>query len=217
MAAPGGWILSVEPESPPRRTPRRLSRRLFRAAGPRGPADGQTLGEVVAGLGERSFGWMIVLFSLVNLMPWPPGSTVILGVPLVIVTGQMALGLREVWLPGFITRRHVNRKAFQRVVLRLRPLMRPMERMVRPRHMYVFAPGPERALGVFLLAVAVALLLPIPLSAYGPALALFVTGVGLVERDGLVTLVGVGLGCVAIAVTVAVGGMIFFEARSIVG
>ncbi len=102
----------------------------------------------------------------------------------------MALGLRQVRLPGFITRRQVNRKTFQRVVLRLRPLIRPIERVVRPRHEYVFAPGPERALGVFLFCVAVALFLPIPLSAYGPAIALFVTGFGLVERDGLVTLVG---------------------------
>jgi hypothetical protein len=195
----------------------RLSRRLFRAAGERRGAVSQSIGEVIAGLGDRSFGWLILLFSLVNLMPWPPGSTLVLAIPLVIVTGQMALGQPQVRLPGFITRRQVNRRSFQRVVLRLRPLIRPIERIVRPRHEYVFAPGPERALGVFLLAVAVALLLPIPLSAYGPAIALFVTGFGLVERDGLVTLIGVALGAAAIAVTVVVAVMVFVGAKAVAG
>ena len=58
---------------------------------------------------------------------------------------------------------------------------------------------------MFLFCVALALFLPIPLSAYGPAIALFVTGFGLVERDGLVTLVGVALGMAAIVVTHRVG------------
>jgi hypothetical protein len=209
--------VTVETPSPPPHARRGLLRRLFRAAGPRTAADGQTLGEVVSGLGDRSFGWLILLFSLVNLMPWPPGATLILGIPLVIVTAQMALGLPQVWLPGFITRRHVNRKAFQRVVLRLRPLIRPIERVVRPRHEWVFAPAPERALGVFLLFVSVALFPPIPLSAYGPAIALFVTGFGLVERDGLVTLVGVGLGVAAIAVTAASATLIYKGAVAVTG
>lgn len=196
---------------------RRLSRRLFRAAGQRGAPGDLMLGEVVAGLGDRSFGWLILLFSLINLMPWPPGSTVILGIPLVLVTGQMALGLRQVRLPGFVTRRRVGRKTFQRVVLRLRPLIRPIERVVRPRHAYVFAPRSERALGGFLVCVSLALLLPIPFSAYGPAIALFVTGFGLVERDGLVTLAGAALGVAAIVVTVVSATLIYFGAMAVTG
>lgn len=217
-AVPRPWEFCVvhSDQGPPiRRLSRRLSRRLFRAAGPRGAPGDLTVGEVIAGLGDRSFGWMILLFSLVNLMPWPPGSTLILGIPLVLVTGQMALGLRAVRLPGFVTRRQVNRKTFQRVVLRLRPLIRPIERMVRPRLAYVFAPGPERALGAFLLCVSIALFLPIPLSAYGPAIALFVTGFGLVERDGVITLIGVALGVAAIVVTVVAATMIYLGAIAV--
>jgi hypothetical protein len=209
----GGPVLTADP-APPKR---RLLRRLFRAAGPRGAADGQTLGDVVSGLGDRSFGWLIIIFSLVNLLPLPPGSTVLTGIPLVLVTAQMALGLRQIWLPGFINRVAVSRKNFQRRVLRLRPIIRPIERITRARHEYIFAPGPEQALGVFLLCVAIALLLPIPLSAYLPAIALFVSGVGLVERDGLVTLIGVVIGVVAITVTVVMAGLIFFGAKALAG
>lgn len=206
--------MSVEPAPPP---PRRLIRRLFRAAGPRDDAGGRTLGEVIAGLGDRSFGWLILIFALANMIPLPPGSSLVLGLPLLIITAQMALGLRQVWLPGFVTRRRVDRKAFQRVVLRFGPLIRRVERLARPRHQWLFAPGPERALGLFLLCLAFALFVPIPFSAYGEAAALFVIGFGLAERDGLVALAGVGLGVVAIIVSVIWATLIYMGAVAVSG
>jgi hypothetical protein len=197
--------------TPPRRTlrlpiPRPLSRRLVRAAGDRRRSgEGLAIGELIATLGDRSFGWAIMLFAVVNLMPIPPGSTMITAIPLVIVTGQMALGLPQLRLPGWITRREIGRKRFQKAVMRLRPLIRPIERVVRPRHVFLFTARNEQLLGMILVAISVALFVPIPLSAYLPAAALLVTGIGLVERDGLVTFAGVMLGVVSIAVTVTVG------------
>jgi hypothetical protein len=49
---------------------------------------------------------------------------------------------------------------------------------------------------------------PIPLSSYLPAIALFVAGIGLVERDGVVTLIGAAFGVVSIVVTATVTGLI---------
>lgn len=174
-----------------------------------------SLGELVETLGERSFAWSLVLFSLVNLVPMPIGSNMVTSIPLILVTAQMALGYPRMRLPAFIMRRQVNRKGFQKLVLRLGPLIRPIERMLRPRHAYLFAPRLERAMAIFLLVVAVALFMPIPLSGYLPATALLVTGVGLVERDGLVMLGGLALGAIAIAVTVTVGAMLFLGAQAL--
>jgi hypothetical protein len=193
-------ILSLPPG---RAIPRPLSRRLVRAASPRSCGDGMTVGDLIGTLGDRSFGWCIVLFALINLIPMPLGS-MIMSLPLILVAGQMALGLPKLRLPQAVMRREVGRKRFQKVVMRLRPLLRPIERIVRPRHAMVFTPRNEQAIGLVLLAVSVALFLPFPLSGYLPATALLVTGIGLVERDGLVTVAGVGLGLVAVAVTAAV-------------
>lgn len=194
---------------------RRLSRRLLRAARDPGLRPDMTVDELVHELGDRSFGWCIIIFALFNMLPMPIGSTMILSIPLIIVTAQMAAGLPTVRLPGFVTRRRISRKRFQRVILRLRPLFRPVERLVRPRQPYMFAPGAERLLGAFSILVAVALFLPIPFSAYLPATALLVTGIGLVERDGAVVWAGVGLGIFAIAVTLSAAAVIFFGAGSL--
>lgn len=173
-----------------------------------------SLGELAETLGDRSFGWSMVIFALVNLIPMPIGSNMITSIPLIIITGQMAWGLPRVQLPDFLMRRRVSRKGFQKLVLRLGPLIRPVERILKPRHQYLFEPHLERGLAVLLFVVSVALFMPIPLSGYLPALALFITGVGLVERDGLVMLAGLVLGCVSILVTIGVGTMLVLGAQA---
>ncbi len=196
---------------------RRLTRRLLAIVGRKGSEDSRTIAELVTGLGDRSFGWLILIFAMVNLIPMPVGGNMITSIPLIIVVAQMALGLPRVRLPGFILRRQVGRRAWQKLVLRMRPIIRPIERMTKPRHLYVFGPGFERVLGAFMLVVAICLFLPLPGSGYIPATSLFIFGLGLVERDGLVTLLGAVLGLVAIIITSVVGGMIVLGARALAG
>ena len=44
-----------------------------------------TLGELVALLGNRSFGLLLLLFALPNLVPLPPGSSTVFGLPLLLL------------------------------------------------------------------------------------------------------------------------------------
>jgi hypothetical protein len=190
-----------------------MSRTLFRAAGRRAEADLVSISTLIAGLGDRSFGWSVLLFALVNLIPMPFGM--ITALPLILLTGQMAAGFEHVRLPGFITRLRLNRKGFQRVVLRLRPLIRQIEKIVRPRHVWLFQPQNERLIGLLLLVVSLALFIPIPLTGFIPAIALFVTAFGLIERDGIVTLSGIALGVIAIIVTLSMVGMLVLGAQAL--
>src|SRR3546814_15055608 len=83
----------------------------------------------------------------------------------------------------------------------MKPVLRPLERIIRPRLAWLFERHSERLLGAFLFLVAFALFLPIPLSGFIPAFALFIAGVGLAERDGVVTLLGLAIGPSSIAIT----------------
>lgn len=181
-----------------------MSRSLLKAINGRGNAGTVTIGNFLAELGDRSFGWSILLFSLINLLPMPYGSTMITAIPPILLSLQMALGFTHIRLPRFINRRSVSRGSMRRTVIKLRPLMRPIERMIRPRHLWLFQPRNERFMGLLLLAVSIALFLPLPLSGWIPAFALFITGFGLVERDGLVTLIGLIVGVLSILITIAV-------------
>jgi hypothetical protein len=101
-------------------------------------------------------------------------------------------------------------------VLRLKPALRRIERVVRPRLLWLFSRRNERLVGAVLFAVACALFIPLPGSGFIPATALLVSSIGLVERDGLVLSGGLVLGAVSIVITIAVAGAVIagFEALS---
>lgn len=204
---------SIRPTLPFRRY---LANRLVRAAHDPDRSERMSLAELVASLGERSLGWALVVFALVNLLPLPMGSDTITAIPVLIVTAQIALGYDELRLPDFIARRRIGRKHFQKLALRLGTLFRPVERALKPRLAWLFEPPGERLFGGWLFVVALALAAPIPLTGYVPALAIALAGIGLIERDGIVALAGAALGLVGIGLTVTAATMLVAGAEALV-
>ena len=160
-------------------------------------------------LGKRSFGWAVILFSLINLVPLPIGSTLVTAIPLVIVAAQMMYGLNALWLPAIIYNRPIRKRTIRHVLVRLRPLLKPLEQRIKPRETWLFEGTVERVVGGLMLANALALFLPIPLSGTLCALGLLITGLGLVERDGYVALIGLAVGLFSVGVTVAVATVLY--------
>ncbi|SIO54953.1 Uncharacterized conserved protein [Rhodovulum sp. ES.010] len=163
-----------------------------------------TVGNLLTELGETSFGWAIVVFSLLTLLPLPPGSSLITALPLLVTTGQMALGYPHVKLPGRLARLRLDQSKLRRTVLGLRPVTRRLERVLTPRYALLFARRNDRVLGLALFVIAFALFLPVPLSGWFPAISLFVFGVGLVERDGLVAAIGLIFGGASVLLTAGI-------------
>jgi len=139
-----------------KRTGRRpsLSMPILRTSRAQHRAGNLTLGSLLAGLGERSFGWAIVVFSLITILPLPPGSSVITALPLLVTTLQMTLGFPHVRLPGPLARMQIDRQKLRRRLLGLRPVTRRLERRLRPRLEVLFARRQEPLLGLALFVIA---------------------------------------------------------------
>lgn len=195
----------------PRR--RKMSRSILLAARRGGGEDVErvTIGELLSDLGERSFGWCLIVFGVVSLLPLPIGSNMLTALPLLWIAGQMAAGYRYVHLPRFMTERALKRQTLRATIHRLRFFIKPLERIAHPRRLEMFTPKRERLLGFALLLLSLALFLPIPLSGYGPAISIFIIALGLVERDGLVVQIGLAAGLLAVIITAVVGGLIAWE------
>jgi len=164
----------------------------------------ETIGELIDRLGDLSFGWCLLIFSLLNLLPLPLGANMITSIPLILVALQMTAGMPGVRLPARVAAKPLPRVGLRRGVARLRPMFRILERMARPRFGFILAPRYRRFIGLAILALTVALFLPIPLSGWGPALSILVISFGLVERDGGIVLGGLALGVVSILIVAAV-------------
>ena len=183
--------------SPPK-SPRLLSAVLLDLANEQ--RDRVTIGDVDRALRGRSFGPFLVAFSIPNLLPFPPGTSTILGLPLLIVAWQLAMGQTVVWLPGFLKRRSISHQRYRTLLARALPRLRQTERMMRPRKWPFTADSGQRTVGVFAFVVAALVVIPVPFANWLPAASCFCTGVALTGRDGVWLAVAVGIGTVAMAV-----------------
>lgn len=165
-----------------------------------------SIGIVLDGMRNRAFGALLILFALPNAIPTPPGTSTILGIPLILLAGQLALGYRRPWLPAVIAERSIPRDTFGALVRSMVPWLEKAERLARPRLVRLVRGPFARVIGGLCFILSVVLVLPIPLGNMLPALSICLLSVAVLERDGLTALFGVASSSVSLAV---VGGVIY--------
>ncbi|PSM17887.1 exopolysaccharide biosynthesis protein [Nitratireductor sp. StC3] len=211
--------MAVEPRPVRRRRPRRLSEVFARLAA---EADGPvTIGQIRDALGDRSFAALLVFFAAFNLLPLPPGASVILGAPLIIVSAQMVAGSSTAWLPRFLMRKSLSQAQFRALSERLIPRMVRLETLIRPRYWPFWRRRGDRVIGVIALILAIAVVLPVPLGNWLPAFATALVGLAMSERDGILFAIAVIVGIaslIVIALVIASAGavlhLVFAQAGS---
>ena len=159
-------------------------------------------------LADRGFATLLFLFAAINLLPLPPGSSLILGLPPLIIAAQMIVGQSKVWLPEFILKRPISAERFQQIVSRLSPWLRRAEALVKPRLWPFPMALADRVIGIIAFAMSLLLVAPIPFGNWLPAFAIALYGLALSERDGII------LGAAALVTLAALGviGAIFGSA-----
>ena len=177
------------------RPPERISERLLALT-----ADSRveriTVADMVGALGDRGFGLLLLLLTLPNAVPVPgPGLSAILALPAAALAAQMAFGLAQPWLPQRLHRWSFSRLRVAAVLAYARPSLERLESWVRPRRPV----AGDRLVGVICMLLALVLALPITLGNAPVAWALIVIAVGVIERDGLATVLGMIAGGLAVA------------------
>lgn len=190
--------LPPEPPPPPEPPAQRLSSLLEEIAAD--PARERiSVADLMAAMQLRAFGALLLIFALPNVVPTPPGTSAILGLPLVYLTLQLMLG-RTPWLPRFINERSMSRGDFAAVVRKIAPMLARAEKLLKVRMEEFTTPTAERAVGALCLALAIVLFLPIPLGNMLPAFAISIIALGILERDGLWILAGAAIGVVSLLI-----------------
>ena len=160
-----------------------------------------SLGDLVAPFeGRGGLGQVLFVLALPVLAPLPPGASMVLALPLLIVAPQIVAGRDRLWLPGWLARRTFDRAAFTKLVGRVLPLLERIEALGRPRISVLTGTLGARAVGVAATLMALVLVLPIPFANLLPALALGLFALGLTRREGLLVLGGYALLGLAVAV-----------------
>jgi hypothetical protein len=168
-----------------------------------------TIGDLIDAFGKRGHAALLILLGAPNMLPLPlPGLSMLSGLPLLFVTVQIALGRPVPWCPDRLRARSIDRADFLRITGFVLPRLERLERIVRPRWSVLTMGLPRRTLGVFAMLLAVTLILPLPFGNGLPGLALAIIGLALLERDGLLVIVGGVTGLAGAAVVALAGAAI---------
>ena len=160
-----------------------------------------TLHTLLGGLGRRAFGMLAFICVLPAFIPIPIGGAI--SGPLLVMIGlQLCIGLREPWLPEFLAKRGVHRHALAKFDKRLSPVLKWLERLVRPRLAWMLDSRIAGIVtGLLLIVLGFLLSLPIPLTNYLFGGALLAFALALLERDGALMLGAWIVGIVASALS----------------
>ncbi|MDI1246792.1 MAG: exopolysaccharide biosynthesis protein [Rhodoferax sp.] len=161
--------------------------------------------DLLVALGDRATGALIFIFAFPNVLPTSPGTSAILGTPLIFLAAQLMLG-RAPWLPAFVANRSMSSSDFSSLVKRILPWLQRAEKLLRPRFTGLALPPMKHFIGLLSLLLSLLLVLPIPLGNVLPALAISLMALGVLERDGVWVMSGLA---VSVGAVFVVYGVVF--------
>ncbi|SHE81289.1 Uncharacterized conserved protein [Modicisalibacter ilicicola DSM 19980] len=153
---------------------------------------------IVAVVGSRSFGSLLLVAGLITLAPLIgdiPGMPTLMGLFVLLVSMQLLLHRKELWLPRWLLERSVPRDKFARALTFLRKPAHYVDKLLKPRLSRLTRGSALYAIAIICSAIALAMPLMevVPFSANFAGAALTVFGLALIARDGLLTLIAFAL------------------------
>jgi hypothetical protein len=167
---------SLPPDDPRTPTSTILQNLLLHA-----PDEMVTLGWLLRHLGRRSFGIILLLLGLLACLP---GVSALAGILIPIPAYQMIAAHTRPVFPRFFASRTFKKQRLAAILARAVPVLRFLERFIRPRWHMPFEAS-KRVVGGAILLVGALLFVPIPLSNVPPALAIVLLAFAYLEEDGI--------------------------------
>ncbi len=153
------------------------------------------LGDLLDGIGRRSFGPLLILGGVVILAPVIgdiPGVPTAIGVVVFLIAVQIVAGRQSFWLPDWLLDRSVRSSKLEKPVEKLRKPAAFLDNLFKPRLKVLLAEPVIR--GIALTCLLVSVVMPaldfIPFSANAGGAVLLCFGLALIVRDGLMVIVG---------------------------
>jgi hypothetical protein len=152
-----------------------------------------TLGLILESTGERAFGVLMAFICLPFVQPIPiPGLSIPFGLALLLLGAQIAIRKHRPWLPRRMLAYRLPRQFGTRLIAFVARVFNPLERIIRPRLLFMQNPISMVLVGLALGVDGILLtVLPaIPGSNFIPAWMALIKILGITEEDGISLLAG---------------------------
>ncbi|MEL6102538.1 MAG: exopolysaccharide biosynthesis protein [Pseudomonadota bacterium] len=179
--------------------------------------DTVTLAWILEQLHERAFGLFLLVLALPCCIPFLYGIPQIVAVPLMFVSAQILLGRRVPWLPQKLGARTVSAEGLDTLAQRSGPWLERIEAVSRPRLVALTQPPADRVVGLALVLFSASILVPLPGTNTVPGFAVVIVAMGLLQRDGVLVILGAALGTAWIGTLVFAGATLASLIKSWLG
>lgn len=162
--------------------------------------DNIKVGTLLKSIDSGGFALLNLIFSIILMIPLPPPIAIIAGLIIMFLSFQMIIGMKEVWLPKIITEKSIKRTTLTVIVEKSTIYLYKLERFTRRRFTFVSNPITERIIGAFIFFLAGITLTPIVFANTIPGLAIILISFGMINKDGLMVIIGFIVGIFSIFV-----------------
>ena len=161
--------------------------------------DAVELNWVLSELHERAFGLFLLVLALPCCIPFLYGIPQIVALPLMFVSVQIVLGRKTPWLPKKLGARTISTEGLHNLARRAEPWLVRIEAFSRPRLSVLTHSPADRAVGLALILFSASIMVPLPGTNTVPGFAVVIVSMGLLQRDGILVILGAILGTAWIA------------------
>ena len=152
-------------------------------------------------IGNRAHVMAIFIFSLLNLLPGPPGYALVIGL-IIIALAVMLLRGHEIHLWPRIGRVKLPLKILMKLVGMLAGLIAIVAKVSTPRLSMIADAGATSVIGLAGVILGIGMLVPIPFTNTIPAIGMAIACVGALNRDGILMLIGIVVGLLGLFVLI---------------
>lgn len=165
-----------------------------------------TLRELLNLAEEKVFGFLFVILALPSALPVPaPGYSIPFGIIILLLAIQLIAGAKQPWFPQRFINHPVALTTVQTILRKALPWLARLEAVTRPRLLPVCTSVVGRCvIGCTLGLMGISMMIPIPGTNTVPAIGVFVTGFGLLEDDGAISLSGLVISILGAAITLSI-------------
>jgi hypothetical protein len=168
-----------------------------------------SIADLMEGLGERSFGSVLLVLALPATL-LPPLASAVLGAPLLLISAQLLVRRARPWLPNGLSRLSLEQTRASRVLRQTARTVVRLETASRPRLDILLHPWHARLIAAGCMGLSIVLMLPTPIAHTAAGLGIGAFAAGLIQRDGLALLTGwlLTIACGLILVLMVGGALI---------
>ncbi|NDV61066.1 exopolysaccharide biosynthesis protein [Puniceicoccales bacterium CK1056] len=161
--------------------------------------DALTVEQLVDRVGDRGFGLLLLVLSLPSALPVPAaGYSIPFGLLLLVLSVQMLIGKSHPVFPARLKRVRISSGFAEKLIKGAAWIFKRLEWVIRPRMRWVGLRGGRMLMGFLVLAMAILMMIPIPMTNTFPAFVIFLIGIGLTEDDGLFAIGACVVGILAV-------------------